>query len=184
MINKRGFTIVELLIVIVVIAILAAISIVSYNGIQTRAENTKTISATAAWVEALQLYKIDNGNYPPMNSCLGDTNTYSDTHNGRCWGQSGDGTWFVNPGFLSQMSTYVSSYPIPSNKDVNANSGGNQFRGAMYFREGNVNGSERVYVHIIGGTSPADCPAISGLGTSTGGANRVNGRSCYYSLPQ
>ena len=34
--KKRGFTIVELLIVIVVIAILAAISIVAYNGIQAR----------------------------------------------------------------------------------------------------------------------------------------------------
>jgi prepilin-type N-terminal cleavage/methylation domain-containing protein len=35
--KARGFTIVELLIVIVVIAILAAITIVAYNGIQSRA---------------------------------------------------------------------------------------------------------------------------------------------------
>ena len=34
---QAGFTIVELLIVIVIIAILAAISIVAYSGIQTRA---------------------------------------------------------------------------------------------------------------------------------------------------
>lgn len=41
--NKRmgGFTLIELLIVIVVIAILITISFVSYNGIQTRAQNTK-----------------------------------------------------------------------------------------------------------------------------------------------
>lgn len=40
--NKRssGFTLVELLIVIVVIAILAAISVVAYNGIQNRASDT------------------------------------------------------------------------------------------------------------------------------------------------
>lgn len=36
--KNRGFTIVELLIVIVIIAILAAITIVAYNGIQTRAK--------------------------------------------------------------------------------------------------------------------------------------------------
>ena len=34
----RGFTIVELLIVIVVIAILASITIVAFNGIQARAQ--------------------------------------------------------------------------------------------------------------------------------------------------
>ena len=38
--QRRGFTIVELLIVIVVIAILAAITIVAYNGIQNRANDT------------------------------------------------------------------------------------------------------------------------------------------------
>ena len=36
--KKSGFTIVELLIVVVVIAILAAITIVAYNGIQNRAK--------------------------------------------------------------------------------------------------------------------------------------------------
>lgn len=38
--NKNGFTIVELLIVIVVIGILAAITLVAYNGIQARANDT------------------------------------------------------------------------------------------------------------------------------------------------
>jgi prepilin-type N-terminal cleavage/methylation domain-containing protein len=39
-IKSRGFTIVELLIVIVVIGILAAITIVAYNGVQNRANDT------------------------------------------------------------------------------------------------------------------------------------------------
>lgn len=43
--RAHGFTVVELLIVIVVVAILAAISIVAYNGIQQRARNAATVSA-------------------------------------------------------------------------------------------------------------------------------------------
>lgn len=42
--KQTGFTIVELLIVIVVIAILAAITIVAYNGIQQRAANAAVTS--------------------------------------------------------------------------------------------------------------------------------------------
>lgn len=63
---QRGFTIVELLIVIVVIGILAAITLVSYNGITTRA-NAASAKATAATVQKkAELYQADGptGKYP------------------------------------------------------------------------------------------------------------------------
>lgn len=62
--KQTGFTLVELLIVIVVIAILAAISIVAYNGIQERANAAKINSAVDGYVKLLEMYKIDNGQYP------------------------------------------------------------------------------------------------------------------------
>lgn len=71
--KQTGFTIVELLIVIVVIAILAAISVVAYTGVQDRAEASKTAAAVKAYKDALILYKTDNGVYPTTGAvCLGD----------------------------------------------------------------------------------------------------------------
>ncbi len=62
--RQQAFTIVELLIVIVVIGILAAIVIVTFSGIQDRAYNAKALSVANAYEKALQLYKIDTGSYP------------------------------------------------------------------------------------------------------------------------
>ena len=62
--QRRGFTIVELLIVIVVVAILAAISVVAYNGIQERARTTAVNSDLATIQKAMLLYRADRGALP------------------------------------------------------------------------------------------------------------------------
>ena len=80
----NGFTIVELLIVIVVIAILAAISVVAYNGIQTRARDTARIQKIKDISKAIELYKVDNGYYPQIQDGNGsETTCGSQTEN---WG--------------------------------------------------------------------------------------------------
>jgi len=68
---RAGFTIVELLIVIVVIAILAAIVIVAYNGIQGRARDSSRVQDMKTIVKALEIYKTNNGSYPAANSTAG-----------------------------------------------------------------------------------------------------------------
>jgi len=87
--NKRGFTIVELLIVIVVIAILAAISIVAYNGIQQRSRNTQSIAAARQVVSITQGYIAAYGAAPATNrrcvtadnSCTNPTAVVATTDN-------------------------------------------------------------------------------------------------------
>lgn len=59
--SVSGFTIVELLIVIVVIAILATISIVAYTGIQTRANASAVLSDLKAAEKAFNAYKQIKG---------------------------------------------------------------------------------------------------------------------------
>jgi len=70
--HSLGFTIVELLIVIVVIGILAAIVIVAYNGVTARSKDAKRSTELASVMKALELYHVDKGGYP---LCSG-TGTY------------------------------------------------------------------------------------------------------------
>lgn len=59
--KKQGFTVVELLVVVVVIAILAALVIVSYNGIQQSARDKAVLSDVSAVESALVTYSIKHG---------------------------------------------------------------------------------------------------------------------------
>lgn len=62
--TSKGFTIVELLIVIVVIAILAAISIVAYSGIQNRAKNSTAEQLASQVANKVAAYSTIKSTYP------------------------------------------------------------------------------------------------------------------------
>lgn len=71
--SNQGFTIIELLVVIVVIGILAAITIVSYSGIQRQALNTVRLAELKNWQQIFELYQASAGSYPAGDS-PGETN--------------------------------------------------------------------------------------------------------------
>lgn len=88
--RQRGFTIVELLIVIVVIAILAAISIVAYNGIQDRARQTAATSAARQISDKAEIYFVENNSYPENLAVIGIEDSSSTTYQYRFSASSSD----------------------------------------------------------------------------------------------
>jgi len=59
-----GFTIVELLVVIVVIGILAAIIVISFNGITSKSQEISVKHDMKNIAKQVEVYKIDGGRYP------------------------------------------------------------------------------------------------------------------------
>lgn len=129
--NDSGFTIVELLIVIVVIAILAAITIVAYNGISTRAENTKTISAVSSMLKILKSYAANNGQYPPSGyNCIGTMARCSNmTGTTYCFGMGSVGQ---NGTIAPQLKTVVNALPEASTQQIQC-SNGTSYSGAFIY---------------------------------------------------
>lgn len=64
--NQSGFTIVELLIVIVVIGILAALVITTFTGIQKKARDTERQTDIKAIHGQLEAYYAEQGKYPTL----------------------------------------------------------------------------------------------------------------------
>ncbi len=117
--KQKGFTIVELLIVIVVIAILAAIVIIAYQGVQRQASNSSKYSAAETYVKALQSYVVTNGQYPPISAgsaCLGRGYT-SNT--------CGSGTYpsHDDSGFDSALQSFIGAIPLGDNQVITEQNG-------------------------------------------------------------
>lgn len=151
---QYGFTIVELLIVIVIIGILAAITIVAYNGIQTRATNTKQISAAAAYLTLFQSYKIQNGDSLASlpAGCLGNNNIDTNADGIKDCGDNANVS--VNNALLTSLGT-VGTLPdvVP---DVINNPDNIKRNGMYYLPTWNGNGRS-TFIFYLRGSAVGSC---------------------------
>lgn len=185
--TSTGFTIVELLIVVVVIAILAAISVVAYTGIQTRAENTKTIQGVSAYARIFSIYGADKGSYPIATSytCIGGSNS-----SGLCAriannapacsiivGQAGSPT--LNSSFHAQLSEYVTDVPTVSDQQTVC--GGARYMGA-YVNPNTGSPTElRIQLFLKGNV---DCPTSLSSARNIGVTQAEQTTTCSYAMPE
>ena len=116
--NKlSGFTIVELLIVIVVIGVLAAITIVAYNGIQSRAADTKLVSDSKAVVTGAKLKKVDTGYMGSGDDDPTDYSTRTSTLSAYKVESIADRIYIVGPDYSDETSN-ASEYFTPNKTKV------------------------------------------------------------------
>ncbi len=165
--RKKGFTIVELLIVVVVIAILAAVTVAAYNGIQQQAVNAKTTQALQSWVKALNMYKTEQGQWPTGWVCLGEGYPYGEsgveaTGTAQCR-MTGSSGYTVELSFNTKMRPYTGGGGMPTPSFVTASITNEWRRGIFYAYGGGGSGTE-VYLQAVfkGNVS---CPPVAGTTT-------------------
>lgn len=158
---------------IVMIAILAAISTVAFSGVQERARNTKTIAGTKKYIKALHLYAADNSAYPDTpDACLGDGYNYNGSV-GRC---GGNASVFTNSDFDAALAPYLNTKPQLDTTNIWINST-NVRAGGYYSKSVGAHGV--VYYLLSGKTGKCDAGG-SKVFTDT---PTTTGFYCAYYLP-
>ena len=149
--RPTGFTIVELLIVIVVIAILAAIVIAVYTGAQTKAYNAQRYQELKEWQKQFLDYRSVNGSYPAMpvgGYCLG-----TGFPNGKCRDYQTTGSTTYNESdnavLMSMLKSTTGSLPNGPHVGVNGTVG---FY-AIYY------GGQDIDIDMVMYGGPSDYPA-------------------------
>jgi prepilin-type N-terminal cleavage/methylation domain-containing protein len=69
---SRAFTLIELLIVVAIIAILAAIAVPNFLEAQTRSKVSRVKADMRSLAVAFEAYRVDNDNYPPDSGVHGN----------------------------------------------------------------------------------------------------------------
>jgi prepilin-type N-terminal cleavage/methylation domain-containing protein len=63
--TSRGFTLVEIMTVVVIIGMLAALAIPAFQKVRRRAQNSATVNGFRVFSQAFEQYMSENGQWPP-----------------------------------------------------------------------------------------------------------------------
>ena|SRR3989339_267048 len=87
--NKGGFTMVELMVVVIIVAILAAAAIPFYTANVKKAIRTEAVATLGAIRSAQRIYRAEIGSYSDNMGSLGITIEHEQYFNASCYSLSG-----------------------------------------------------------------------------------------------
>ncbi len=103
--HVRGFTLIELLVVIAIIGLLSSIVLASLSSARTRANDTQRVAAVKQIQNALEIYYLNNGQYPGAGQGISSSFVIA-PHSGVACGYNND--WCT---FETAMASYISKIP-------------------------------------------------------------------------
>lgn len=139
--SRSGFTIIELLVVVVVIGILAGIVLFSYSSTQARSRDAKRKTDVANIIKAMELYYSDNGKYPQPAGPTGSAINGS-------WYVSGDSSWNIFDTTLTGADAIDSTPVDPRNTPGNTQAA-NVFSYAVYVNTSTYCGAPAGQMYLI-----------------------------------
>lgn len=150
--SARGFTLVELLVSIAIIAVLSVIGLTLFSTAQQAARDAKRRQDLKAIAAALEQYKIINGSYPMTTG----------------WILSTDGNSWT--GILS--SSYINSMPLDP-----TNSGGAPHSGGYTYAYYDTTGADFLLEALLESPNITDlrtkCDVFGGNGSTNSGATHI-----------
>lgn len=134
--SRTGFTLVELLVVISIIAILSTIGMAVFTGIQAKARDERRRADLRGIVAALEIYRNQNGRYPDV------INTNSNINGRGGWGDSD-----LDMVYMQGMSSFFINGSLPIDPINNATYHYSYFRYTPSFTD---YGCSSRYYYVIG----------------------------------
>lgn len=185
--TSKGFTVIELLVITIVITILATITVVSYNGLRERAYNARVITSAGQWIKALKLYsRFSGGIYKDstvttsggLYVCLGTSTSYPAitgyTANSCEWTGSAIGNY--NTTFVSAVTGDVAprDSPYTDSLSFSVNGTATRARGLLYgyTGDGTTMTASKLYYWLYGANTSCVIPEATASAAVTGAATQ------------